>query len=219
MAKAETTTKTEEKRATTKKASTKKEATPKTDETQVALENAMKIIAEMQAEMAELKKEKESTIVVENRGEKRRKVKCISLAHHPVNVSTMPDLGGKIFQFRNYGQIIQINYDDILEVIASYPNTMSSGLIYICDNDIIEDNGLSEAYKRIYDKETMDMLVYLRNESDADLILGMSDDLRESTIVEVVRLYRNGEKMDGGALTTLRENGIDIAELAKEPSI
>lgn len=219
MAKTTTETKTAEKKTTTKKSTAKKVEATKVDETQLALDKAMALIAQMQSEMDELKKQNDAPVIIQNDNSKRRRIKCISLAHHPVNVSTMPNLNGKIFQFVNYGQIVQINYDDLLEVIAAYPNTMASGLVYICDKEVIEDNGLSEAYETIYDKDTMDMIPYLRKEADANLILGMSEDLRESTLIEVVRLYKAGERMDGGALAVLRENGIDIIELAKETVI
>lgn len=145
-----------------------------------------------------------------------KKVKCISLAHHPVNVFTQPNLTGKQFRFIKYGQVMQIKYDDLLDILACYPKTMESGLIFICNREVVEDNGLGEAYERIYDKATMDEIVYMRKPSDADLVLGMSEDLRESAVIKIAQLYKSGEKMDANALLLLKEKGIDIAEYAKE---
>lgn len=196
-----------------------KEEVKVVDKRDVALKDAMELIAKMQAELNELKSEKKDTAIVSQPIGQSKKVKCVSIAHHPVNVSTQPNLSGKVFKFGKYGQVVQMKYDELLDVIASYPNTMESGLIYICDKDIVEDNGLAEAYEHIYNKETMDRIVYLREESDADLIVGMGEELKESTIIEVVNLYKNGERMDANALAILRDNGIDIVELAKETKV
>ena len=194
----------------------KEEASVEKQDNTDALKEAMELIAKMQEELAILKEEKSQPVstVLQTSSPTSRKVKCVSIAHHPVNVSTQAKMNGKVFKFAKYGQVIQMKYDELLDVLASYPNTMASGLIYICDRDIIEDNGLEEAYENIYSKDIMDKIVYLREESDAHLI-----NLKESTIVKVVQLYKDGEKMDATALMVLRDNGIDIVELAKEAMV
>lgn len=185
-----------------------------------ALASAMELIAKMQEELNALKAEKtEQVVIAPTPSAQSKKIKCVSISHHPVNVSTQPKLNGKVFKFGKYGQVVQMKYDELLEVLAAYPNTMETGLIYICDKDVVEDNGLADAYAHIYDKETMDKIVYLREESDADLIVGMNDELRESTIIKVIELYKSGERMDANALAILREHDIDIVELAKEITV
>lgn len=186
----------------------------KLDASTQALKDAMDMIAQLRDEIEELKKDKPQELVVKS--SQGKKVKCISICHHPVNVFTQPDCKGKVFAFKEYGQIIQMRVDELLDVLAYYPKTMASGLIYICDKEIVEDNGLAEAYKHIYKKEEMDMIGLLRRECDAEFILNMSDDLRESTIIAVIQNYKNGEKMDASALNILRGAGYDIAKLAEE---
>lgn len=192
---------------------------PAPDPNAEALKQAMAMIAELKGEIDTLKAEKASAPTQVGHNDIGRKVKCIGLAHHPVNVFTQPNCKGRVFSFKEYGQIIQMKYDELLSVLAYYPKTMASGLIYICDKDVIVDNGLEDAYQHIYDKDTMDEIVLLRRECDAEFILGMSVDLRESTLIQVVRNYKNGEKMDATAMALLREAGYDIVKMADETKI
>jgi hypothetical protein len=58
----------------------------------------------------------------------------------------------------------------------------------------------------------MDEIVYLREDKDVDLLIGMDKALLESTIVEIARLYHAGEAMEPNKLARIKkELGYDIA--------
>ena len=108
-------------------------------------------------------------------------------------------------------------FDDIADIVASYPNTMEGGLCYICDPKAVEALGLSEEYKNIYNKEIMDRIVWLREESDVDLFIGMDKNLQESTSIEIAKLINSNERMDYNYLRRIKDEcGIDIEGIAKE---
>ena len=145
------------------------------------------------------------------------KVKVINLMHNELNLSTEPNGQGRVFNFEKYGDSRLIRFDELADIVSTYPNTMENGLAYICNQDAVEALGLKEEYEKIYTKEMMDRIPYLREESDVELFIGMNKALQESTANEIARLINANERMDYNYLRRIKEEcGIDIEELAKE---
>ena len=184
-------------------------------ETQSALQDAMELIAQLKEQVKQ-----PPQVVVQNDKRANAKIKCINIAHNPVNVSTLPNGQGRIFEFKEYGQVIYIRQDDLLDVISSYPKTMESGLIYVADKEFCDEQNLYENEEQVYTKEAVDKLVYLRDDVDVDLLCGMSKPLLESTIREIAKLYNNGEHIEANKLERIKTTlGYDIAKIAEDIKI
>ena len=94
---------------------------------------------------------------------------------------------------------------------------MEHGLAYICDKEVVEELGLADDYAKLFDKERMDKVVKLREESDLDLFLGMDINLQESAAKRIAELINANERMDYNYLRIIKEKtGIDIEEIARE---
>ena len=146
-----------------------------------------------------------------------KKIKCINLMHSVVNISTEPDGLGRVYTFEKYGDYKMIKFDDLSDIVSSYPYTMENGLIYISDREAVEELGLSEEYDKLYTKEIMDRVVYLREQSDVDIFVGMEKHMQESTAVEIAKLMNANERMDYNYLREIKDKtGLDIEEIAKE---
>lgn len=146
-----------------------------------------------------------------------KKIKCINLMHSVVNISTEPDGLGRVYTFEKYGDYKMIKFDDLSDIVSSYPYTMENGLIYISDREAVEELGLSEEYDKLYTKERMDRVVYLREQSDVDIFLGMEKNMQESTAMEIAKLMNLNERMDYNYLREIKERtGIDIEQVAKD---
>lgn len=146
-----------------------------------------------------------------------KKVKCINLMHGVVNVSTEPQGMGRVYTFEKYGDYKMIKFDDLSDIVSAYPYTMENGLIYICDRDVVDELGLSEEYEDLYTKEIMDRIVYLREQSDVDIFLGMEKNMQESTAIEIAKLMNLNERMDYNYLREIKdETGFDIEQIAKD---
>ena len=185
------------------------------------IKQLMEQIAEQNKKMEELQSkinENNKQDVVQNDNNFGiKKIKCVNLMHNPLNISTEPNGMGRVYSFKNYGDSRMIKFDDIADIVASYPNTMEGGLCYICDPNAVEALGLSEEYKNIYNKEIMDRIVWLREESDVDLFIGMDKNLQESTSIEIAKLINSNEIMDYNYLRRIKDEcGIDIEGIAKE---
>ena len=177
------------------------------------IKQLMEQIAEQNKKMEEL----QSKINENDNNFGIKKIKCINLMHNPLNISTEPNGMGRVYSFKKYGDSRMIKFDDIADIVASYPNTMEGGLCYICDPNAVEALGLSEEYKNIYNKEIMDRIVWLREESDVDLFIGMDKNLQESTSIEIAKLINSNERMDYNYLRRIKDEcGIDIEGIAKE---
>lgn len=207
----------------------KSETTPKkveekkTDDSQEELiKKLMAQLEEQNAKMAEMQKQidnKSQTVVVnaDNNAIRGKKIKVVNLMQNPLNLSTEPNGMGRIFTFNKYGDSKLIKFDDLADIVASYPYTMEHGLAYICDKEVVEELGLADDYAKLFDKERMDKVVKLREESDLDLFLGMDINLQESAARRIAELINANERMDYNYLRTIKEKtGIDIEAIAKE---
>ena len=81
-------------------------------ETQSALKDAMELIQRLKEQVNQ-----QPQIVVQNDNKAMSKIKCINIAHNPVNIATMPNGQGRVFTFREYGQVQYIRYDELLDII------------------------------------------------------------------------------------------------------
>lgn len=202
---------------------------PKTEEKKVdnsqdeLIKKLMAQLEEQNAKMAEMQKQiennKTQTVVVnnENNAIRAKKVKVVNLMQNPLNLSTEPNGEGRVFSFLKYGDSKLIKFDDLADIVSAYPYTMEHGLAYICDKDVVRELGLSDEYAKLFDKERMDKVVWLREESDLDLFLGMDKSLQESAAKRIAELMNANERMDYNYLRTIKEKtGIDIEAIAKE---
>ena len=188
------------------------------------IKQLMAQIEEQNAKMAEMQKQIENnnqpqTVVVnnENNSIRGKKVKVVNLMQNPLNISTEQNGNGRVYSFKNYGDSRLIKFDDLADIVASYPYTMEHGLAYICDKEVVEELGLADDYDKLFDKETMDKVVKLREESDLDLFLGMDINLQESAAKRIAELINANERMDYNYLRIIKEKtGIDIEEIARE---
>ena len=151
-------------------------------------------MAEMQEQ---INNQPQPTIIQQtNNGLSGKKVKVVNLMHNTLNISTEPRGMGRVYTFKEYGDSRLIKYDDLADIVASYPRTMEGGFAYICDKEVVESLGLADDYQKLFDKETMDRIVKLQDESDLELFLGMDIKLQESTATKIAQRINANEKVD-----------------------
>ena len=192
-----------------------KEAKAELKETKDALKDAMSLIEDMKKKL----EEQPQVTVVQQPVERRTnsKIRCISLSYDPLNVSTLPNGQGRVFTFKNYGQSMYIKYDDMLDILSAYPNTIESGLLYITDKEFCEEQGVYDDMDKIYTKDILDKVVYLRRDVDVELLQGMSKPLLESTIRKIAELYNANEAMEANKLAAIKETlDYDIVKIAED---
>ena len=177
-------------------------------------------IAEQNAKMAELQSQinnQPTTIIQQANSFNSKKIKVVNLMCNPLNISTEPNGRGRVYAFKEYGDTKLIKYDDLVEIVSSYPNTMEKGYAYICDKDAVESLGLTEEYKSLFDKNTMDKIIWLRSETDLELFLGMDDYLQESVAIKIAELLNANERIDYNYLRIIKDKtDLDIEKIAND---
>jgi len=145
-----------------------------------------------------------------------KKIKCINLMRNPLNVSTEPLGRGKVFEFQKYGDTKLIKFDELSDIVSSYPNTMGQGLLYIANPDAVAELGLSDEYVDVVPKDLLDTLLYLRRDMDVDVFVSLPKPMQESMAIEIARLINANEAIDWNRLKNIKDiTGIDIDAISK----
>ena len=178
------------------------------------IEEQNKKMAEMQSQ---INQQPQTTIIQQDNRLNSKKVKVVNLMHNTLNVSTEPKGMGRVYTFKEYGDVRFIKYDDLVDIVSAYPKTMESGLAYICDKEVVDNLGLTDDYQKLFNKETMDRVIKLKDASDLELFLGMDIKLQESTAHKIAERINANEKVDYNYLRTIKEKtGIDIEAIAND---
>lgn len=202
---------------TTNKAPTKKDLETELTATKDALKEAMDLIAQLKEQVTA---QPQVTVVQTQDKRPNAKIKCISLCHCPLNVATGKNAQGRVFEFKNYGQALYIKYDDLLDVISSYPNTIASGLVYITDKEFCEEQGLYDDMQKVYTKDIIDEVILMRRDIDIELLGGMSKEMQEDVVMEIAKRYNANEEIEANKLAEIKQKyNYDIVEIAKNIKI
>lgn len=175
-------------------------------------------LKQMQEQMVQMQKMMQAPQVqiVKEVGSSGKKVKLISLMHNEINVATNSDGTGTVKTFEKYGDVRLVKFDDLSDMVSSYPYTFSHGLIYIADSDVVNELGLAEEYAHIYDKKTVDKITRLEDDVDVDMFIGMEKNMRESVAIDMAKKINDGVKYDLNKLRDIKEKcGIDVEEMAR----
>ena len=184
-----------------------------------ALAEALAEIERLKAQNEELSKanSQSTPIIIQRNSPSSKKVKCINMLHHPVGVSTEPWGQGRVYYFEKYGQSILIKFDDLISIVSSYPNTMEQGHIYIDDPQAVEELGLTEEYKQIYNQNNIDKMSAMDSDECVELFVKAQKDIQESVAVDIAKNMANGKEYDRNILNKVKDaTGKDIVKLSED---
>lgn len=225
----ETTDTNKEVKTTTTTKATKPKATA-TKEVDTNAELLKTIMAQMEAMKAELEATKQEKSSMSELVEALRsgsdsnktlpqRVKIISLVNNPLVLSTQPNGGGTPFTFKKFGDTITIRTSQLEDILSiqGYRSQAEEPLFYICDSDIVEDQGLSDAYEKI-DKERIEHITSLSEDICVDMFCGLGERLKESVSSNIVEnIAKLGMSYDRNRLgMILDKTGIDIESKARD---
>jgi len=209
------------------KGSTNKTTAEKVVENKIEIDTEKEDLKAQMAEMAEMLKQMKAQnallqqqILTPSSSEKTlfgKKIRCINLANNPLNVTTEPDGKGKVYTFDKYGDSRLIKFDDVADIVASYPNTCEMGLFYIANKDAIKELGMEDVYENLLTQKQIDEMCYMRRESDVDIFIGLDSIVQKIWATKIADLLNKNEKIDYNFLRRIKdETEIDLEELAKD---
>lgn len=146
------------------------------------------------------------------------KVKVISLLPNKYNLTTQDGGHGKAFTFEKFGDMITMKTSELEEILSvqKQREQAEKGYFYILDKDIIEYQDLSEEYKNINNKETLEKVMNLEIEECVDIFCGLGKEMQESLATIMAEKLNNGERLDRNKLADISmRTDIDIEKIAQ----
>jgi hypothetical protein len=148
-------------------------------------------IARLKAQLAKLEVQKEEPIEVPQQELEIKKVSMddlvpvMSLLPYPLNLSTKEGGQGNTRKFTRFGEVKQIVYSDLIEIIEVHSNFLQAGFFYILNPSVIRIHGLDDVYSKILTKEKLEAL--LSASSDECLTLyTAANPVQQETIVQLL---------------------------------
>lgn len=133
-----------------------------------------------------------------------RNVKVISMLNNNYTLSTLPNCKGTVVRFTHYGEIKMIKFTDLQSMIQLYTHQFEQGMVVLGSKKDYDDLGLGYVYDEIINKEKMDKVILLEDDSDVDIILGMSDTMLENVLRIISEKYVDGYAYDLNRLRVLQ---------------
>lgn len=144
-------------------------------------------------------------------------IKVMSLLDHELNLSTGGFGRGRIYSFKKLGQIKDIMYSDLADIINSETGFLEKGAFYILNQDVVKRHGLTDIYENILTKDII-ATVYDMTSSEIAEIFKNSSNMQKETIVSLIvkRAYA-GEELDYNKLRAMSKfYDRDIVEMVDE---
>ena len=163
-----------------------------------------KKIKEMELELAELKKliqnnsmnqQSQQYYQPDNGIPLNKQIKVMSLCANKLNLSTDKGAKGHHYGFERFGETKKISYGDIVAINENHRNFKEAGYYIILDDKIVEEEGLTEIYSKILNKEKIESII--ANEPDAMELFQSTNPKQQKIIVDMIVLKLvNGEYID-----------------------
>lgn len=123
---------------------------------------------------------------------------------------------GTPYVFENFGDILDISFSDLREIVKNNKGFASNGIFYIAHSGAVKELRLASAYKKLLSNED---IISLFDKDSATIIslYELAPEGQKNTIVDmIVDKCQNGEKIDGNILLTLGQmSGRDLINIEK----
>lgn len=181
----------------------------------------------LRARLAELE---QSTNSVEPEVEQRKEAKrdkvllddyvpVISLLPYRLNLATKEGGQGDIKKFTKFGEVKNILYKDLVDIIEINRSFMEAGYFYILDPIVIRQHGLDEVYSKILTKEKIEDIL---NNTDSEYCVALYNSANPEQQKVIVQLFVDKVKADPNSVNLYtvdrisRLSKIDITQRAEE---
>lgn len=205
--------------STTSKKTTEAKATVDKEKEILKTQNEQltNMLKEMQEQLEALKKQAQTPTIVQTVGSSGKKVKVVSLTSCVISVSTEENGEGKAITFNKYGDIRTVKFDDLADMVASYPNAFEKGYIYINDPAVVAELGLDDVYQDIHTKKDMDKILKLDSDESVEGFKNLDTLFQKIIARDLATRLMNGEKLDRNRIQKIKDDtNIDIEAMAED---
>lgn len=178
---------------------------------QDATQELLKKLEEMQKQLAELKAENDSlkTKQVEDIKDDEEEINgdtevvVISQFMGKLVISTEGNGIGTVYRFEEFGDIQDIPFSDLKEIVKNKPNFAKEGLFYIANDKAVKKLRLTKEYEHIINN---DLFAHLLDEKSDVIIKAYKDapKLQQEQIVAMIdERLANNKEVDGNVLVKI----------------
>lgn len=172
-------------------------------------------IAALQAEINELKS-LDASSKADTKVQMDDLIPVMSLLPYTLNLSTRDGGQGSVRKFSRFGEIKQILYHELIDIMENHPNFLNAGYFYIMSPAVIRTHGLQEVYEKILTKEKLDEIIALDSEECATLFASCNPGQQEVIVQLLVDKVRDGTGIDLNIVDKIsRLSKVDIVARAE----
>lgn len=135
-----------------------------------------------------------------------QQIRVVSLSDGGVTLCTERFGKGKSFRFDKFGHFRPITYSDLQDIISANRELIESGVVYICNKDVIKNNYLTECYQKFLDVKTIENILTFDEDTIRNMIANTTVPIQETVISIVVDKIVNGEYVDMNKVRIIGES-------------
>jgi hypothetical protein len=144
-------------------------------------------------------------------------IKVMSLNFGMLVLSTEGRGQGKVFEFPKFGDVKNIVYADLANIIHHQQKFAEQGRFYIFDKNVVKNHGLIEYYDKFLTKEVIEKILEYNRDQITDLFNSTTDAQRETITGILIKKIKNNEYVDLNKVDIIsRLYGQNIYEIANE---
>jgi hypothetical protein len=146
-----------------------------------------------------------------------RYVPIMSLYQNQINFTTEEHGRGKKYTLDKFGDVKNIIFNDLANILNNHPTFFEKGWLFICDPVVVEQVGFKDIYNNILRKETLEKAI--SGKADALMIYNSANAPQKAIIRDflIAKARDYPETMDMKFLIEFkRETGIDIMQMAED---
>jgi len=145
-------------------------------------------------------------------------VPVMSLLPNTLNLSTKGGGQGTIKRFTKFGEVKNILYRDLVDIMDAHTNFLEAGYFYILNEDVIRQHGLNDLYDTILTKEKIEQIIQTEDENAISLYKNANPHQKEIIINLLVdKVFENLDSVNLNIVDKIsRDSGVDILEKAED---
>jgi len=138
-------------------------------------------------------------------------IPVMSLIPFRLNLSTREMGTGDMKKFTKFGEVKNILYKDLVDIMEVHSNFVEAGYFYILDPRVIRQQGLDETYSKILTKEKIEEILLNNSNPEHCIKLYNSANEDQKKVIVQLLIYKVKENPDSVNLNTVEK----ISKLSK----
>jgi hypothetical protein len=144
-------------------------------------------------------------------------IKVMSLNFGKLVLSSEGKGQGKIFVFNKFGEVKNIIYSDLANLIHHQQSFAEQGRFYIFDKNVVRNHGLDEYYNKFMTKEMIENILNNNREEVISLFTNTTDAQKETIVNILIKKIIDGADIDINKVDIIsRIYGQNIYDIARD---